>query len=225
MTPSGLVQVPDPAPPALQSTLRVFQIGSAPAPFTGTIYTVSANVASPNPIPIKTDQTATITQPGATAIRVHFASLAMETNANCLNMLCDAVYLYDGAGRLYARLGGNMGAFNAPPIAGDTVIVRWVSDGSVTSTGFTIDHYDYIGTPPPPDDGGASDGPESSDGPAATDASVDARRDGSNGQPDAGSPGKTAEDSGCGCRVGGRGEPSPLWILLMLVALRVRRRS
>jgi len=44
--------------------------------------------------------------------------------------------------------------------------------------------------------------------------------------PDAGEPGETATDEGCGCRVGGAPAGSPAWIaLLALAALARRRRS
>jgi MYXO-CTERM domain-containing protein len=76
----------------------------------------------------------------------------------------------------------------------------------------------------------ASDGPTSEAG--APDASADAQPgdgssgqpDGASGQPDAGSPSKSTEDGGCGCRVGDGGAPSPLWMVLVVVGLALRRR-
>jgi MYXO-CTERM domain-containing protein len=91
------------------------------------------------------DEETTIHQDGATAIRLHFAGFDMQsgTAVNCLDGHCDNVYLYDGDGRLYAILGGQKGAFDAPIVPGDTVLVRWVTDGSVSSGGFNIDRYEW----------------------------------------------------------------------------------
>jgi MYXO-CTERM domain-containing protein len=93
------------------------------------------------------DEEAIIQQEGAEHIRLHFAGIDLQAGSGvgCLDGQCDSIYLYDGEGRLYAILGGRRGAFDAPVIPGDTVVVRWVTDRSVSSAGFTIDRYTWDG--------------------------------------------------------------------------------
>jgi hypothetical protein len=159
-------------------------------------------IESAHPIADLEDQQQTITHAGAEAIRVHFASFDLESDAACVDGLCDAVYLYDADGRLYARRGGALCGFDAPAEPGDTVIVRWVSDRSVGSQGFVVDRYDVSGM------GG---------GPDAAIAGVDA---GPGGGEEGGG------DDGCGCRAGGGRGRAGLGLLLLLgVVLATHRRG
>jgi hypothetical protein len=91
------------------------------------------------------DDTQIITVPGATALSVHFSFFSTETDANCFDGFCDHVYLYDAAGNLYDILGGDKAPFDSKVIPGDTIQVRFVSDFSVGSLGYTIDRVDSIG--------------------------------------------------------------------------------
>jgi hypothetical protein len=98
------------------------------------------------------DEEVTIQQEGAEHIQLHFSGIDLQSGSGvgCLDGQCDSLYLYDGEGRLYAILGGRRIDFDAPVIPGDTVVVRWVTDRSVSSAGFTIDRYTW--------DGAVSDG-------------------------------------------------------------------
>ncbi len=97
---------------------------------------------SPHPLADFDDSMETITHPGATAIRVHFVSMNMQTGAGCADNQCDNVYIYDSAGLLYGKLGGAQNDFYSPVVPGDSITVRWVSDGSGDSQGIVIDSYE-----------------------------------------------------------------------------------
>ncbi len=153
-------------------------------------------------VPHSADVSETYTSAGAHAMRVHFASIDMEVGvegAACPSTFCDAIYLYDGEGRLYARLGGGATDVTSPAIPGDTVVVRWLTNSRTASAGFTIDRVEAIaatvpmpdaGPPPPPPDAGVPVTP---------------------------TPG--GEPSGsCACRAGARGELGPGPALLVLIA-------
>jgi hypothetical protein len=77
-------------------------------------------------------------------LRVHFASLDMQTGAACHQQLCDAVYVYDRDGNLYARLGGRQTDLDGPMVPGDRVTVRWVTDSDGDSPGLVIDRVDWL---------------------------------------------------------------------------------
>jgi MYXO-CTERM domain-containing protein len=188
------------------------------APFVGAVQRVDEVHASPTPIPNAADETITIVQPGATAIRVHFASMSMETSASCEDNDCDNVYVYDAQGRLYARYGGSPGAFASVAVPGDTIQVRYVSDRVTMSTGFAIDFYEYVTGVGAPDAGAAlpDAAPATPDAsPSQPDASASAP-DANPTAPDAGGP--ADEGGGCGCRVGG-GTGEPLAAVLALAGL------
>jgi len=89
-----------------------------------------------------TDMTVSFTEEGAEAIVLHFDSINMEVDTGCTNMQCDALYFYDAEGRLYGRVGGEQEDFYGPVVRGDTVILRWVTDGSTESAGFSLDRIE-----------------------------------------------------------------------------------
>jgi hypothetical protein len=96
--------------------------------------------ATLNP-PHFTDQTVSFTEEGAEAIVLHFDSYDMEAHPACKGGFCDRLYFYDGEGRLYGILGGKGSGFG-PVVKGDTVILRWVTNGENQSKGFTIDRIE-----------------------------------------------------------------------------------
>lgn len=103
---------------------------------------------SEQPIAHSADELRIIRQPGAAALRLHFAAIDLEARPGCQGGLCDAIYLYDGAGRLYARLGGQQLDVVGPNIPGDTIYVRWVTTPSGVSNGFRIDAVDVLAAGP-----------------------------------------------------------------------------
>ena len=145
-----------------------------------------------------------VDQPGAAALRVHFASLDFETGSACTDTLCDAVYLYDRDGKLYARLGGKQTDLDGPMIPGDRVTVRWVTNAERPSVGLVIDRVDWLGELPAPTPDAAPPPP-----------------------PDARGPGGTGEPSGgCTCAAGSRpGAGDLLGLLLVGLVLARRRRE
>ena len=95
------------------------------------------------------DDTKTITQPGAEALRVHFESIATETDGELKpcprgNGGCDNIYLYDAGGRLYQILFGMQANVTSVAIPGDTVKVRLVSDVNIGKSGYHIDRVDVL---------------------------------------------------------------------------------
>ena len=89
-------------------------------------------VQTPHPYTDNMDQTWTINLPGAESIAAHFASFDTESG-------WDFVYILDGADVEYARYDGPRGEFVSVAVPGETLRVRFTSDGSVTRDGFVID--------------------------------------------------------------------------------------
>ena len=147
------------------------------------------------------DVSRTISEPGAPSIRVHFASMHLDVGGSCVGGLCDAIYLYDKDGNVYARLGGTKNDVTAPIVPGDSVVVRLVTRALSNSTGFVVDRYDVIdpSAPPPP----MPDAPPP-DAPPET-------------------PPMKAPDSG-GCGVGAGAGGAGLWVLIWAAARAARRR-
>jgi len=96
------------------------------------------------------DQSMTFSQPGASALRVHFAQVDMDAG--------DGIYVYGADGNAYARIDGSDP--DAPVVPGDTVTVRWVTTPTGTSAGFTVAWIDVLAAAVAPDAGPG----ESSDG-------------------------------------------------------------
>jgi MYXO-CTERM domain-containing protein len=123
-----------------------------------------------------TDEVATVTYPGATAIRLHFSAVDTETHPSCFDSGCDNLYVTDAQGDLYAVLNGQQSDVTTVDLAGDTAHVRLVSDNRNQRAGYLLDRVDSMSATPPPDAGPADAGPVDA-GPAdagPADAGVDA---------------------------------------------------
>ncbi len=96
-------------------------------------------VESSHPYTNNYDYTWTITEPGATQIRVHFTKIDTEQNY-------DFVYVYDYAGAQLHKLSGlySSGGWSSWS-TGETIQVRLDTDYSVTDWGFAIDQIEYEG--------------------------------------------------------------------------------
>lgn len=189
----------------------LYRVPAAPGVFEGTPASMTVDLGTPMPLSDDADDQITINHPGAGAIRVHFSAFAMESDANCLDMKCDNVYVFDGAGTLYGILGGALGAVDGPIVPGDTVVLRWVTDGSVASTGFRIDRYDYGAA------GTASDG-------GMPEPTEDAGMPGPEAGIDMPEPSGKGEDGGC-CGASRSADASPLLGLVGLAWITRRRRQ
>jgi hypothetical protein len=162
------------------------------------------SLASPSPLENNADGQLVIDRPGVSAMRLHFSKIDFE-EGNCLGggSQCDAVYLYDREGNLYARLGGQSTDTLSPVIPGNRVVVRWVTTPTVPSGGVEIDRVDVYVAPLGPPDAGVPD--------AAPPSTADARP----GRPGTG-------DTEGGCSTGG--PPTPIGLLLGLLIARRRLR-
>jgi len=67
-----------------------------------------------------------------TKVKIHFDRFDLESNY-------DFVYLLDTNGNQIARYTGNLGAFDAEHEVSGDVVVRFVSDYSVTRSGFHVE--------------------------------------------------------------------------------------
>jgi hypothetical protein len=96
-----------------------------------------------------TDETQTVSVPGATGLIVHFTRIELETNNQCLNNSCDNIYLTNGDGDLFQVVQGVQAAgATSVAVVGDTVHIRLVSDNSQQRFGYHVDRIDVIGAPP-----------------------------------------------------------------------------
>jgi hypothetical protein len=153
---------------------------------------VAVRHESPRPLDNSADDHLVIRHPGATAVRVRFAELDLETGEHCVGRLCDAVYVYSEAGDLYARLGGVGKDVLSPIVPGEAVIVRWVTNGERPSTGLIIDRLDVLLEPIATPDAG----------PAPL--------------PDARPPRPGTGDAQGSCATGGGAGGAAAWVLLVL---------
>ena len=208
---------------------------SAEAGFPAPTATFAIDIQSPSSIPNNADGHDSITHPGATAIRVHFASFAMASGDN--------VYIYDGAGRLYAKLSGNLGSFDSVAVPGDTITIRWVTNRNNQSNGISVDSYE-ISSAELPDAGPIPDAapiPDATPIPDADPTMADAAPipdaapmpdaaplpdagGASDAAPGVDGSGQGDDDYGCGCSTGREGLPGGTLILFALVIVTRRRR-
>ena len=89
-------------------------------------------IESAHPYGDNEDQSWTITVPGAVVMGVHFASFDTEGGY-------DFVRLLDGDDVEWATYDGAMGEFNSAIVDGNTIKIRFTSDGSATRDGFVLD--------------------------------------------------------------------------------------
>jgi len=78
----------------------------------------------------------TINQPGVASVSIHFSSFSTEKNY-------DFVKIYDKNGQQLASYHGVREPFWTPVFPGDSITVRFTSDGSITSDGFKIDEAKF----------------------------------------------------------------------------------
>ncbi|MBP6630417.1 MAG: hypothetical protein KA297_13360 [Kofleriaceae bacterium] len=203
--------------------------------------------------PADLDDTRTITMPGALAVRVHFQLLDTEAGGGCEAGLCDAVYLFDGAGDLYQILGGAQSGVTSVQVPGDTVRIRLVTDRSGPALGYVIDRAEAMGGAPLPDAGppdarvdagidAVADATVDATVDAGLDAQVDAAvdaavdtdagaaidaatpADATPAGPDAVAGGGDDGDGGCGCRSGADDAGATGLAAVLVVGLVGRRR-
>lgn len=191
-----------------------------------------------------TDETRTLTVPGAEGLRLHFERVVLETSTRCVAGSCDNIYVTTPAGDLYQVITGVQNAgLTSVIVPGDTVNVRLISDATQVRYGYRIDRIDVIGEVdaglvfdggmdtyvPPPVDAGV---PDAGRPDAGFDAGVPTTPDA--GAPDAGgqpAPRTSqaagtetlmpAVSRGCGC---GAGEAA-LLLPLLLVWCGARRKT
>ena len=91
----------------------------------------------PGQYPNDQDVTTTITKVGASEIRVRFDAFKTEGDNY------DYVQILNSADELQATYQGNLGAFTSTSVAGDTIKLRFVSDGSVPDDGWHVDQVEW----------------------------------------------------------------------------------
>ncbi len=94
-----------------------------------------------------TDETRTLTVPGATGLVVHFSRIELETNNQCFQNGCDNIYLTNADGDLFQVFSGIQANVWAAAVPGDTVNIRLVSDPSQVRFGYHVDWIDVLGAP------------------------------------------------------------------------------
>lgn len=101
-------------------------------------FQVARQIESPHPYANNYDNVWTISEGGATQIRVHFARLDLERNY-------DFVRILDARGEVWYEYTGTQEDLTTPPIQGDTIKIQLVTDRSITRWGFGIDRYEVMG--------------------------------------------------------------------------------
>lgn len=192
----------------------------APVTFVGATTTVPDPQGPAAPIPNNADASVTFHQAGAAAMSLHYDTFNLQKNNQCFQKQCDWVYLFDGSGHLYQVEGGAVGPHDSVVIPGDTIVMRWVTNGSGNSIGLHVDSYTWsaMASQPQPD-AAPIDAPV-----AAIDAPVATNPDapGANETGDAGQ-GSGSGGGGC-CAVGGGADAGAILVGLTTFGHAVRRR-
>lgn len=94
-----------------------------------------------------TDETNTVSVPGATGLILHFTRVELETHNSCFQTGCDNIYLTNADGDLFQVLTGTLANVTSVAVPGDTVNIRLVSDGSQARFGYHVDRIDVLGAP------------------------------------------------------------------------------
>ena len=105
-------------------------------------HTETQDISSPNYPSDYTnnlDITSTFTKSGASKIRVHFNDFNTEVNY-------DYARLLDSNNTELTKYHGDLQPFTTPAIVGDTLKIRFTSDGSITRKGWHIDALEYATT-------------------------------------------------------------------------------
>lgn len=93
-----------------------------------------------------TDETRTLTVPGASGLQLHFERVVLETSNDCVGRSCDNIYLFTPSGDLYQVITGTQNAgLTSVIVPGDTVSIRLISDDSQARFGYRVDRIDVIG--------------------------------------------------------------------------------
>lgn len=120
--------------------VKVFGNNGSSGGGTGTWQARSVNQVSPG-YPAgygnNEDMSITFTEPGAEKVKLVFADFQLEEGY-------DFVTLYDGDYQEIVVYTGNQGAFTTVEVPGDTVVVEFRSDYSVTDQGWKIDVFEYF---------------------------------------------------------------------------------
>jgi len=93
-------------------------------------------IASEHPYTNNMDQSWTVTVEGATKVALHFDRFETESNF-------DFIYFYDGKGNKIGELSGIHDDSISPVVSGDTIVIQFVSDKSVTRYGIDVDRVHY----------------------------------------------------------------------------------
>jgi hypothetical protein len=98
------------------------------------------------------DESQTLNVPGAEGLRIHFTRVDLETSNQCLSNSCDNIYILNGDGDLFQVVTGQQtNGLTTVAVPGETVVIRFVSDGNQNRFGFHADRLDVLGEIP---DGG-----------------------------------------------------------------------
>ncbi len=94
--------------------------------------------ATPHPYANDSDNTMTIQVQGASKVAVHFERFETERGF-------DKALFFDGAGNPLGELSGDQSDSFSPVADGDTIVIQFKSDFSITGYGFDIDRVHYKG--------------------------------------------------------------------------------
>lgn len=95
-----------------------------------------------------TDETQTVSVPGARGLLLHFTRIDLETHPSCFQTGCDNLYLTNGDGDLFQVISGTLAAgTTSVAVVGDTVHIRLVSDSSQVRFGYHVDRVDVLDAP------------------------------------------------------------------------------
>ena len=99
---------------------------------------LAESVSTDHPYVDKTDQSFTVTVPGAQKIAVHFDKFETEKGF-------DKVFFFDSAGVKVGEMSGSQDDSYSPVVVGETMVIQFVSDYSIVKYGFNIDRVHYKG--------------------------------------------------------------------------------
>ena len=102
--------------------------------------TIAESVSTPHPYENDFVETYTLSVPGADKVAVHFSKFDTESGY-------DKVEFFDGSGQKVGEMSGSNDDSFSPVAAGDTIVLKFTSDYSITRYGFDIDAIAYEGGP------------------------------------------------------------------------------
>ncbi len=104
----------------------------------GEVSALNVAVESSHPYSDGMDQMFIVQKEGLSSIAVHFSKIELEQISSAGDTT-DRIYVYDGQNRTVAVYKGVLNDVWSPAVAGDTLYIRLVTDGSVTGYGFLVD--------------------------------------------------------------------------------------